>query len=187
MASSNRAARLHTIASEMGVDPELVGVCGRGLRSDDKIRAAVQAYLDAQAGESTTETKKERKPGLTLSQRRALLRLLDEDSVVPQSAFRALPYEHLVEVGLAVKGEGDDAAYSLTDEGQERAESINPGYRVWAAGETVVLDDEGNPVVRDEDGNPVRPPAGTHRQTKAEREAERAAQEAAAKAVATTE
>lgn len=161
----NRAARLHAIATELGVDPELVGVVGKGIRNDDAIRDAVRAHLAATApAPEADDAPKKKKAGLTLSQRRALLRLLDEDGVAPATAFKALPYEHLVEVGYAVLTDG---TYTLTDEGVERAEAVNPGYRVWSAGETVVLDADGQPVVRDENGNAIRPPAGTARAAKA--------------------
>lgn len=104
-------------------------------------------------------TTKQRTPGLTLSQRRALLRLLDEGSHTPASEFRALPFVYLVEVGYA-KQKGD--AFSLTKAGQARAESVNPGYRDWSAGETVVTDGEGNVA----ETNP-RPKHGTHRAERA--------------------
>lgn len=201
---SNRATRLHAIATEMGVDPELVGVLGKGLRNDDAIRDAVRKHLDeAKAREESkpaaTAEPKPKKAGLTLSQRRALLRLLDamDEGVSPASAFKSLPYEKLVDVGYAdrtildensddVTNDAGIGVYTLTDEGLDRAMSINPGYRVWASGETVVLDDEGNPVVIDpETGLPIRPPAGTHRTAK---QAEAAAKaEAEAKAAAEQE
>lgn len=172
---SNRAARLHAIATELGVDPELVAAVGKGVRKDDDIKSAVQAHLDGQKADPATPTgedpesnasdkpaeKKERKASLTLSQRRALLRLLDEESIQPATAFKALPFEHLVEVGYAESSQTDDtegeASYTLTPKGKERAESINPGYRIWSAGETVA-------------GDPNRPVAGTKRASEPEPE-----------------
>lgn len=71
---------------------------------------------------------------LTLSQRRTLLVLAD-GPVVPASAFRALPLEYLASVGLAVETDG---VYTLTDAGSARAASINPAYRDWKAGGSVV-------------------------------------------------
>lgn len=44
-----------------------------------------------------------KKAPLTLSQRRALLRLAEDGQVVPKTAFNALPLDHLVNVGLAEK------------------------------------------------------------------------------------
>lgn len=203
--ASMSARTIHAIADELKVDPELIGslILEHKLRSKDAVRKAVADYLaGASNGASSTpeteSTPRKKKPGLTLSQRRALLRLLDADidGVSPATAFKSLPYEHLERVGLAerqVDGEGDDAVtrFVLTDEGHERAVSINPGYRVWSSGETVVLDDEGNPVIKDpETGEPIRPPAGTTRaqraaQAKAKAEADAAA--AAAKAQADAE
>lgn len=167
---SNRAQLLHSIADELGIDPEQVGVLAKGLRSESKIREAVAAHVQStteqqsssatdqpgnEQGEQSEKPKRERKAKLTLSQRRALLRLQDsgQDGVAPASDFKALPYEHLTSVGLAerVDGEGDArASYTLTPSGTARASEINPGYRVWSAGETVA-------------GDPNRPPAGTKR------------------------
>lgn len=207
--ASMSARTIHTIADELKVDPELVGalILEHKLRSKDAVRKAVTDYLAAQSGNGASadgseepKAPRKKKAGLTLSQRRALLRLLDADGVgvSPASAFKSLPYEHLVDIGyadrLVLDENGDDVTndegigvFTLTSEGRERAESINPGYRDWSAGETVVLDDEGEPVVRDEDGNPIRPPAGTHRRTKAELAAEKAKAEAEAKAKADAE
>lgn len=101
---------------------------------------------------------------LTLSQRRALLRLSDEGLVVPATAFKALPLEHLASVGYAKRSERKDgtASFKLTKKGQERAAAINPLYRDWSAGETVVaIDEDGNPTTE-------RPVAGTHRAAKVE-------------------
>lgn len=179
----NRAARLHAIAEELGVDPELVGVVGKGIRSDEAIREAVKAYIADQVKvdpepepEPSTEPKKPRKASLTLSQRRALLRLQDagREGIVPAAAFRALPFVHLVDVGLAIQ---DGDAYRLTPIGEDRADEINPGYRVWASGETVV----GDGTKPSFDGV-VRPPAGTYRQTKAEAAAAKAKADAEAAA-----
>jgi hypothetical protein len=169
MAKANAAARIHAIAEELGCAPELVAAVRAELklRKFDDVRHAVIERLSRESakGETTDpdqpREKKEKKAGLTLSQRRALLRLLDEGSIAPASAFKALPYEHLVGCGYAVAAEteGDDAlqAYTLTDEGRERAESINPGYRVWAQGESVV---EGGTLNAEGER---RPPAGTKR------------------------
>lgn len=87
---------------------------------------------------------------LTLSQRRALLRGLDADGkvVAVASDFRAQPFRHLVTVGYAV--ETSALSFRLTAAGTRRAIAVNPGYRAWASGETVVDDD-------------TRPVAGTHR------------------------
>lgn len=180
---TNRASMLHAIAEDLGVAPELVGVVGKGLRSEKSIREAMAAHLSREAqpveepvSDETPRPAKPRKPGLTLSQRRALLRLLD-DAQTPASPFKALPYEHLVECGYAVR---DDAGtYTLTDEGVERATAVNPGYRVWASGETVVLDADGNPVVRDENGEPIRPAAGTARAQAAAKAAQEPVEETA--------
>jgi hypothetical protein len=168
MAKANAAARIHAIAEELGCAPELVAAVRAELKLrkfDDVRHAVIERLSSASAKGETTEPAsggdKKKKAGLTLSQRRALLRLLDEAGVAPASAFKALPYEHLVGCGYAVAAEteGDDtvAAYTLTDEGRERAESINPGYRVWAQGESVV---EGGTLNADGER---RPPAGTKR------------------------
>jgi hypothetical protein len=177
----NRASFLHAIAADLQVDPELVGTVAKGMRSEAKIRQAVAAYLsheapgvdepvsqqneetsdetpadapstEPQPSEETPKAKKPAKPGLTLSQRRALLRLQDAGSVTPASAFKALPYLHLVDCGYAdVDADAaTDGVYTLTAEGRDRAASVNPGYRVWSAGETVADD-------------PSRPLAGTRR------------------------
>lgn len=152
------ARMYHNVAADLDCAPELVGKIAKELklRKKDDVKAAVSAHLsrEAKVDEPSAETpasddqpKKERKAGLTLSQRRALLRLLDEGTIVPASAFKALPFVYLTEVGLARPiGEG----YALTDAGSTRAQEINPGYRTWAAGETVA-------------GDPTRPPAGTKR------------------------
>lgn len=168
MAKANAAARIHAIAEELGCAPELVAAVRAELKLrkfDDVRHAVIERLSSASAKGETTEPAsggdKKKKAGLTLSQRRALLRLLDEGSIAPTSAFKALPYEHLVGCGYAVAAEteGDDAlqAYTLTDEGRERAESINPGYRVWAQGESVV---EGGTLNAEGER---RPPAGTKR------------------------
>lgn len=173
---SNTATMLHSIAEELGCDPELVGVVKKELKLRSRAdilhatqeRLATMAAQDEPAADATPsdepKQKKERKASLTLSQRRALLRLLDsnDDGVAPASDFKALPYEHLVGVGYAEKHEADDTAcgfYTLTSKGTERAQAINPGYRVWSSGESVA-------------GNENRPVAGTHRAAKAEAEAE---------------
>jgi hypothetical protein len=75
-------------------------------------------------------------PKLTLSQRRALLRLLDDAPFTVPSRFNALPYEHHVDVGYATKD--DHGCFRLTPAGRERAEGINPGYRDWEPGGSVV-------------------------------------------------
>lgn len=98
-----------------------------------------------------------KKAPLTLSQRRALLKL-GEAAQTPSTEFNRLPFEHLVSVGLAqtktvkidgptikeTTGEGDDkktvekpgpkvdaVQYSLTDTGKERVGEINPKWREW--------------------------------------------------------
>jgi hypothetical protein len=206
-----RASKLHAIADELGVAPELVASIAKERKlkvtQKDAIIEAVKAYIAAQegkddgkTGDTTPKPEKKKKAGLTLSQRRALLRLLDamDEGISPDSPFRALPYEHLVEVGYATvadsgDGEQDDSGdpirvYTLTDEGLERAESINPGYRDWSSGETVVLDADGNPAVVDsETGEPIRQPHGTHRAAKAAEQAAKAKAEAEAKAKADAE
>jgi hypothetical protein len=170
------ARMYHGIATELGCDPELVGVVAKelGLKKRIDVKHAVQERLSqtdatretevdepglSTESTETTETPspsttepKAKKPGLTLSQRRALLRLQDAGSVTPASAFKALPYLHLVDCGYAdVDADAaTDGVYTLTAEGRDRAASVNPGYRVWSAGETVADD-------------PSRPLAGTRR------------------------
>lgn len=178
-----KAQLFHNIADELGCDPELVGVVAQELklRKRDDIIAAVRTRLseasatgsidepgpEAETAETTEpKAKKPAKPGLTLSQRRALLRLLDADEtggVTPQTGFKALPYVYLTEVGYAVDTDG---TYTLTGVGRDRAESVNPWYRDWSAGETVA-------------GDESRPVAGTYRAKRAEeRRAEALAKEA---------
>jgi hypothetical protein len=196
---NNAASMLHSIAEELGCAPELVGAVKKELklRKRDDIKHAVQeriakmAEQDAPSEPKTAEAadgaevktdeakpKKEAKPGLTLSQRRALLKLLD-GAQQPATQFKALPYEKFVDVGYAdrviLDENGDDVTndagigvYTLTPQGRARAESINPGYRVWAAGETVA-------------GDESRPEAGTWRASKAAAEAAKAKAEAEAK------
>jgi hypothetical protein len=190
-----RAQTYHAIADAIGCDPELVAAVAVELKLTKRadVEAAVRERLSgqratagvddaAQRTEGSDEpeakpVKKAAKPGLTLSQRRALLRLLDggDDGCQPATPFKALPYEYTVEVGYAdrvvLDENGDDVTndagvgvYTLTDAGRARAETINPSYRDWSAGETVVNDES-------------RPTAGTHR---AKRAAERAADEVAA-------
>lgn len=72
---------------------------------------------------------------LTLSQRRALLRLQADGAVVPPTAFNELPFLYLTEHGLARQEEG--VGYVLTDAGAARAASVNPGYLAWKAGGSV--------------------------------------------------
>lgn len=174
MAKQNAATRIHAIATELGCDPELVAAVRAELKLrkfDDVRHAVIERLSQARTTETTDEPTqvgdKKKKAGLTLSQRRALLRLLDEGSIAPATGFKALPFEHLVGCGYAVAAEteGDDsvAAYTLTDEGRERAESINPGYRVWAAGESVV---EGGTINAEGER---RPAAGTRRVVEAGR------------------
>lgn len=182
---NNTASMLHSIAEELGCAPELVGVVKKELklRKRDDIKHAVQERMTQQADatdESTSATggddapkpKKEKKAGLTLSQRRALLRLLDaaEDGIVPTTGFKALPFEKLESVGYAMSQEvesedGELRRFTLTTSGTARAVEINPGYRDWSAGETVA-------------GDESRPVAGTWRAEKARVEAEKAAAEA---------
>jgi hypothetical protein len=120
---------------------------------------------DAEKERKAEERKnRPKKAPLTLSQRRALLKL-GEAAQVPKTDFNALPFEHLVSVGLAqtkdvkvdgpvikeTTGEGDDKKvvekpgpkvdakqYSLTDTGKARVSEINPKWRDWkpAATET---------------------------------------------------
>lgn len=130
-----------------------------------KAKEAVTAAKDAEKERRAEERKnRPKKAALTLSQRRALLKLGDA-AQVPSTEFNKLPYEHLVSVGLAqtktvkidgppvktTEGEGDDkktvekpgpkvdsTQYSLTDTGKERVKEINPKWRDWkpAATET---------------------------------------------------
>lgn len=98
--------------------------------------------------EEPATPKKPKAAPLTLSQRRALLRLQQNDAWTPPTAFAALPYEHLVAHGLATAELDSDGPtrYVATDAG--RARTINPGYADWQAGETVAAD-------------PTRPPHGS--------------------------
>lgn len=118
-------------------------------------KAAREAEKAAKAEERKNRPKK---APLTLSQRRALLKLGDAGAkgIVPKSDFNALPLQHLVNVELAetksvkvdgppvtVKGEGDkpdttkpgpkvDAtAYVLSAKGKERVKDINPKWLDW--------------------------------------------------------
>jgi hypothetical protein len=158
---SNVASRIADLASELGIDREQIAAWRIETTprpsSSDELRAMCAARMAPPVEpvvEEPVETPKPRKAGLTLSQRRALLRLLDEDAIVP--AYKALPFEHPAVVGYPEPH--DEGAYRLTAEGVERAETINPGYRVWASGETVA-------------GDRSRPVAGTHRDRKARRAA----------------
>lgn len=118
----------------------------------------VTKVRDAEKARKAEERKnRPKKAPLTLSQRRALLKLGD-GPVTPTTDFNRLPYEHLVSVGLAetktvkidgptVKetvGEGDDkkvvekpgpkvdaVQYSLTDTGKARVGEINPKWKDW--------------------------------------------------------
>lgn len=74
-------------------------------------------------------------PKLTLSQRRALLHLLDYAPFTVESRQTRAAYDHQVDVGYATLS---DDGYRLTDAGRARAESVNPGYRDWKPGGTVV-------------------------------------------------
>jgi hypothetical protein len=158
----NVASICHALAERFELSPEQVAAIAadHGVKkvadADKRLAGLVEAWIAAKVAADQPETapkpKRERQASLTLSQRRALLRLLDaEDGVAPTTGFKALPYEHLVEVGYAVK---TDATYTLTDAGRERAEATNPGYRVWSSGET---------VVEAEAAKGTRPPAGTAR------------------------
>lgn len=125
----------------------------------------VTTVRDAEKARKAEErANRPKKAPLTLSQRRALLKLGDGPQT-PSTEFNKLPYEHLVSVGLAqtktvkvdgptikeTTGEGDDkktvekpgpkvdaTQYSLTDTGKERVTEINPKWRDWkpAATET---------------------------------------------------
>lgn len=74
-------------------------------------------------------------PKLTLSQRRALLHALDYAPFVVESKQTRAAYDHLVDVGYATLA---DDGYRLTSEGKARAEAVNPGYRDWKPGGSVV-------------------------------------------------
>lgn len=74
-------------------------------------------------------------PKLTLSQRRALLHALDYAPFVVESKQTSAAYDHLVAVGYATLA---DDGYRLTSTGKARAESVNPGYREWKPGGSVV-------------------------------------------------
>lgn len=118
----------------------------------------VTKVRDAEKARKAEERKnRPKKASLTLSQRRAILKLGDGPQT-PATDFNRLPYEHLVGVGLAetksVKidgptiketvGEGDDKKvvekpgpkvdalqYSLTDKGKERVGEINTKWKDW--------------------------------------------------------
>lgn len=66
--------------------------------ADDISRADARELVKAKRAEERANRPK--KASLTLSQRRALLRL-GEGEVVPKTAFNSLPLDHLVSVGLA--------------------------------------------------------------------------------------
>jgi hypothetical protein len=113
---------------------------------------------DAEKARKAEERKnRPKKAPLTLSQRRALLKLGD-GAATPSTDFNRLPYEHLVSVGLAqtktvkidgptikeTTGEGEDkkvvekpgpkvdaVQYSLTDAGKARVSEINPKWKDW--------------------------------------------------------
>lgn len=72
---------------------------------------------------------------LTLSQRRALLNAMDYAPFVVESKQTSAAYDYLVAVGYATKSED---GYRLTESGKARAATINPGYRDWKPGGTVV-------------------------------------------------
>lgn len=74
-------------------------------------------------------------PKLTLSQRRALLHALDYAPFVVESRQTRAAYDHLVDVGYASLAPD---GYRLTEAGKARAESVNPGYRDWKPGGSVV-------------------------------------------------
>lgn len=120
----------------------------------DAMDAAREAEKERKAEERKNRPKKS---SLTLSQRRALLKMAQEPQV-PRTDFNALPYKYLVEEGLAqaeqvqvdgptikeTEGEGDDAKvvekpgpkvektqYSLTDAGKERASDVNAKWLDW--------------------------------------------------------
>ena len=149
------ARTLHAIAEELGCDPELVAAqaATHKPRSTADLKALVVAYLANEAPkvdepvEDDEPAPRTKRASLTLSQRRALVKLQAEPQN-PPSAFRALPYDYLETVGLARRLE--DGTFVLTHAGVERAAEINPLYVRWSAGESVA-------------GDPTRPPAGTHR------------------------
>jgi hypothetical protein len=148
------ARTMHTIAEELSCDPELVAAqaATHKPRSTADLKALVEAYLANEASkdapvEDEAPKTTTRKAPLTLSQRRALVRL-QASPQNPTSAFRALPFDYLTEVGLAKRLA--DGTFVLTHAGTQRASEINPLYVRWSAGETVA-------------GDPTRPAAGTHR------------------------
>jgi hypothetical protein len=103
----------------------------RGITKKADLLAAIEA-----AG-----TERPKKAPLTLSQRRAVLRLASLPkgaTEAPATAFRALPLDRLVEAGLATRAEPADeaphGAYSLTDAGRARADEINPKWLTWTSG-----------------------------------------------------
>ena len=74
-------------------------------------------------------------PKLTLSQRRALLHALDYAPFVVESRQTRAAFDHLVAVGY---GRFDEDGFRLTPAGRERALSVNPGYRDWKPGGSVL-------------------------------------------------
>lgn len=110
----------------------------------------VNALIRDNVDEAPPAPKKEKAAPLTLSQRRALLRLQQTGVWFPTTGFAALPFEHLADHGLADRVDG--GGFRPTEKG--RAREINPGYATWSAGETVAND-------------PSRPVAGTTRVEKA--------------------
>lgn len=132
----------------------------------DQAKAARDAEKARKAEERANRPKK---APLTLSQRRALLKLGDAGAkgIVPKTDFNALPYQHLVGVELAetktvkvdgpeivVKGEGDKpdttkpgpkveaTAYVLSATGKERVKEINPKWLDWKPDATPAADAE---------------------------------------------
>ncbi|WP_445151139.1 hypothetical protein [Baekduia sp. Peel2402] len=85
-------------------------------------------------------TQRPKKAPLTLSRRRALLRLAalpKGTGEAPTSGFRALPLDGLVEAGLATREEPTDDAphgtYTISDAGLARAGETNPKWLTWTA------------------------------------------------------
>lgn len=125
----------------------------------EQVKAARKGVTDAKKAADAEEKAKRaeerknrpKKASLTLSQRRALLKL-GEGPVEVVTAMNRQPLDYLVSVELAevkederttstTTGEGDEAktveskttvyAYSLTEKGTERVKEINPKWLTW--------------------------------------------------------